>query len=72
MAVATQAPFRRCRAGWSDVETTTTERARPAGAEVVLDELLDLTAALADQGDDVDVGLAVAGDHAQQRALADA
>ena len=42
------------------------------GAEVVLDELADLAAALADQGDDGDGGLVVAGDHRQQRRLADA
>ena len=40
--------------------------------EVVLEELPDLAAALADQGDDRDVGLAVAGDHRQQARLADA
>ena len=41
------------------------------GAEVVIDELLHLAAALADQGDHVDVCFTVARDHAQQRALAD-
>ena len=37
----------------------------------MVDELLDLSATLADQGDDVYVGLTVASNHAQQRALAD-
>ena len=42
------------------------------GAEVALDELAHLAASLADQADDVDVGRRRAGDHAQQRRLADA
>jgi hypothetical protein len=45
---------------------------QPISSEVVCDELLDLAATLTNQGDDVDVGFTVAGDHAQQRALADA
>ena len=40
--------------------------------EVALDELVDLAAALADQGDDVHVGRRIAGHHAQQHALAHA
>ena len=48
-------------------------RARqPFGAERVLDEVAHLAAALAEQRDHVDVGLRLAGDHAEQRALADA
>ncbi len=42
------------------------------GPEVALDELAHLAATLADQADDVDVGGRRAGDHAQQRRLADA
>ena len=42
------------------------------GAEVALDELPDLAATFADHGDHVDVGRRVAGDHAEQRRLADA
>ena len=42
------------------------------GADLVVDELPDLPAALTHQCGDDDVGLGVAGDHAQQRALADA
>ncbi len=42
------------------------------GAEVALDELAHLAAALADEADHVDVGRRRAGDHAQQRRLADA
>jgi hypothetical protein len=41
-------------------------------AQVLLDELEHLAAALSDQRDDVDVGLHVARDHAQQGALAHA
>src|SRR3954468_6355449 len=41
-------------------------------AEVALDELLDLSAALADERDHVDVGRRGPGDHAEQRRLADA
>ena len=41
-------------------------------AEVALDELAHLAATLADQADDVHVGRRGAGDHAQQRRLADA
>ena len=49
------------------------DRAREALlAEVVLDELPHLAAALADEGDDVDVRVGVAGDHAHDRGLADA
>ena len=42
------------------------------GAEAVLQELLHLPAALADQGDHGDVGAGVAGDAAEQGALTDA
>ena len=42
------------------------------GAEVVLQKVPHLAAALADQRDHVDVGLGIARDHAQQRALPDA
>ncbi len=38
-------------------------------AQVAFDELADFAAALADEGDDVDVGGGVAGDHGEQRAL---
>ena len=62
----------RSRAGWSEVATTTTRAGQALGAEVALDELAHLAAALADQGDHVDVGLGVARDHAEQRRLADA
>ena len=49
------------------------DRAREAVlAEDVLDEFLDLAAALADQADDDDVGRGVARHHAEQHALADA
>ena len=41
-------------------------------AEIVGDELLDLAAALADQADDVHIGLGVAGEHRHQDRLADA
>ena len=41
----------RTRAGSSEVATTTTERRQALGAEVALDELAHLAAALADQGD---------------------
>ena len=48
-------------------------RARESfGAERVLDEVAHFAAALAEQRDDVDVGLRLARDHAEQRALADA
>ena len=50
----------------------TTERCRPSSPEVVLDELAHLAAALADEGDHVDVGVGVAGDHAEEGGLADA
>src|SRR5258707_75358 len=36
------------------------------------DEILDFSAALADQGNDFDVGAGIARDHREQRALADA
>ena len=42
------------------------------GAEVVLEELADLAAALADQGDHRDLGVGAAGDHREQAGLADA
>ena len=45
---------------------------QPCGAQVALDELVDLAAALADQGDDDHVGRGVAGHHAQEHALAHA
>ena len=45
---------------------------QPFGPQVALDELVDLAAALADQGDDDHVGGRVAGHHAQQHALAHA
>ena len=49
------------------------DRAREAFlAEDVLDEFLDLAAALADQADDDHVGAGVARHHAEQHALADA
>ena len=51
---------------------TTTERAQAFGAEDVLDEFLDLAAALADQADHDHVGAGVARHHAEQHALADA
>ena len=42
------------------------------GAEVVLEELADLAAALADQRDHRDLGVGAAGDHREQAGLADA
>ena len=45
---------------------------QPLGAEVVLDELAHLAATLADQGDDRHRRVGAAGDHRQQRGLADA
>jgi hypothetical protein len=49
------------------------DRARQAlGAEVALDELAHLAASLADEADHVDLRRRRAGDHAQQRGLADA
>ena len=66
------APFTRTSAGSSEGATTTTRARQPLGAEVVLDELAHLAAALADQADHDHVGLGVAGHHAEQRALADA
>ena len=39
---------------------------QPLGAEVVLEELADLAAALADQGDHRDLGVGAAGDHREQ------
>ena len=42
------------------------------GPEVVLDELADLAATFADQGQDDDGGVGAAGDHGQQARLADA
>ncbi len=49
------------------------DRARQTlGAEVVLYEFLDFPAAFADEADDDDVGLGIAGHHAQQHALAHA
>ena len=48
------------------------DRVRERVAEVALDELAHLAAALADQRDHVDLGRGRAGDHAQQRGLADA
>ena len=58
--------------GASAGAATTTERAQALVAEDVLDELLDLAAALADQADDDHVGGGVARHHAEQHALADA
>ena len=52
--------------------TTTTERAQAFGTEAVFEERAYLAATLADQGDDVDVGVEALGDLAQQGALADA
>ena len=72
IAVATNADLRRTRLGASLVAQTTTERARPAGAQRLLEELDHLAAALADQADHVDVGLGLARDLAHQRRLADA
>ena len=51
--------------------TTTTERSS-AVAEIALDELAHLAPALADERDHVDGGGGGAGDHAEQRGLADA
>ena len=69
--VAVSAALMRTSAGWSEVATTTTEWPMRV-AEVALDELAHLAATLADEADDVDVGRRRAGDHAQQRRLADA
>ena len=72
MASVTWAAWRRISAGSSEVETTTTERARPASPKIVLQEFLHLAAAFADQADDGDVGGDVAGQHRQQHRFADA
>ena len=56
----------------SDVETITTERARPSSPRSFSMNSRDLAAALADQRDHVDVGVRVARDHAEQGRLADA
>ena len=45
---------------------------QPLLAKTVLDELQNLFAALSDEGDDVEVRRRVSGNHAKQRALADA
>ena len=72
MRVATNAARRRTSAGWSEVATIDDGAGEALGAEVVLDELADLAAALADQRDDRHLGLGAAGDHRQQAGLADA
>ena len=59
-------------AGSSEVATTTTERARPALAEIVLQEFLHLAPALANEPDHRHVGGHVAGHHRQQHRFADA
>ncbi len=64
IVVATSAALIRTSAGWSEVATTTTERAS-AVAEVALDELEQLAAALADQADHVDRRRRRARDHAR-------
>jgi hypothetical protein len=43
---------------------------QPFLTQVALDEFLDLAAAFADQGNDVDVRLGVFGHHAEEHALA--
>ena len=59
-------------AGWSEVATTTTLRARPFGAERMLEELAELAATLADQADHQDVRGGGTGQHRQEARLADA
>ena len=45
---------------------------KPFRAEILFDEFTQLAAALANEPDDVDVGLGVAGDHAHERRFSDA
>ena len=71
IAVAQWAACTRTSAGSSLVATTTTLLASRR-AEIALDELVDLAAAFADQGDHVHVGRRVARHHAQRHALAHA
>ena len=72
MAVARHAPCRRISGVLSAGAATTTERPPTLLAQDALDEFLHFATALADQADDDDVGLGVAGHHAQQHALAHA
>ena len=72
IAVAVNAAFRRTSAGWSDVAHDHDGAREALFAEVALHELEDLSTALADQADHVDLLGGRAGDHAQQRGLADA
>src|SRR4030095_14583141 len=81
MAVATKADLRRTRLGASLVAATTTERARPAGPRGPArqappppsrQEAPPPAPALADERDDVHLGVGLARDLAHQRRLADA
>ena len=70
--VATKAARSRSTGGASEVGDDDDGAGETLGAEVVLDELADLAAALADQGDHRHRGVGAAGDHRQQGGLADA
>ncbi len=72
IAVAVNAARIRSSGGLSDVETTTTERARPSAPEVVVEEAAHFAAALTDQAQHDHVGRGAARQHAEQRALAHA
>ena len=63
--------YRRISAGSSEVETASTERARPA-APSVLQEFLHFTAAFSDEADDGNVRRNITGKHRQEDRLADA
>ena len=71
-AMATNAPLSRAMAGWLDVATTTTDLLPARLVQVFLQKFAHFASAFADQRDDVDIGLRLAGDHAQQGGFAHA
>ena len=72
MAVATHAPLKRTRAGWSDVDTTTTERASPSAPRSRSMNSRTSRPRSPIRAITLTSARRVAGDHAQQRALAHA
>ena len=72
MRVAVKAARARMRAGWSAVETTTTERARPSGPRSSSRNSRTSRPRSPIRAMTVTCGVGAAGDHRQQRRLADA
>jgi hypothetical protein len=70
--VAASAARMRISGDWSEVETTTTERANPSSPSESSQKLAHLAAALAHQAHHRHIGLGVARHHADQRAFAHA